>query len=283
MVRSASRLRLPRSLTLLIALSLFLVVAMLGGCVPRTGAPAMRSAGLVQAPPGAFPAAMLPPMSQNFSGSMMFLNREMILPEGRWKVAAIQAIGSKTAGLVVGIVALVRTDGPTLRGVLILSGNAKPLPNGFPVSVICQSSDVIWNDIRQAAPQGEQDCAAINFERPALWRAAQKTVFPGIMGALDLLNVQTPNYLVGVVVHEANLNWALDEMYLANPDAEGIAPDLSTQRALSGWAAFHLAADPQRQHFVDELKARVAPLRLALRRHIEEHAPYIPHSGLTPA
>ena len=260
-----------------------LVLPLLCGCTQHPYSASSPPAMGIQTQHVVFPPSVLPGVGTEASGSITFLNRNMVLPEGHWRVAATQAIMAKGTGLAGAFMALIRVEGTTLRGVLVLAGNARPAPNGFPVSPFCQASDVIWNDVRQAMPQGEQDCALITFERPALWRSAPRTLFAGILQQLDLLNVQPPNYLVILDAHEANRNWSLDEWLYENPDADGIAPDLSTQRALSSWTAFRLASDPARQHFVDDLKARAAPLRLSLRRQIEAHAPYIPNSGLTPA
>ncbi len=260
-----------------------LLLPMLAGCVPQRTASPGRIPLTVQNGPTMLPASLLPPLNQDASGSITFLNRSMALPEGQWKVAATQSVSTKTGVLVGAFVALVRIEGTTLNGVISLFGNAAPAPNGFPLSVTCQSTDVIWNDIPRAIPQGEQDCASINFVRPALWRSVPQSLTASVMKQLDLLNVQPPNYMVGLLVHESNRNWTLDEIFYQNPDIAGVPPDTSTQRALSAWAPFRVASDPGRQRFVDELKQRAAPLRLSVRRQIEAHAPYIPHSGLTPA
>jgi hypothetical protein len=259
-----------------------LLPALLAGCAPQQRmAPGQFAAAPVQHV--VFPPSMLPQVNQQFTGAMPFLNRNMTLPEGSWKVASTQALTGKGMGLVGALVALVRTDGPTLRGILLFAGNARPAPGGFPISNLCQASDVIWNDVRVAQPNGEQDCATINFERPALWRALPRGVVSGIMGQLDLLNVQPPNIVVSVAVHEANLNWSLDETLITNPELAGIPPDMSTQRAQSAWTAFRVARDPARQHYVESLQQKAAPIRMELRRLIQAPAPYVPQSGLTPA
>jgi hypothetical protein len=255
----------------------------LAGCMPKADQVPLHYGTTVPAQAMVFPAALMPQVNQNFTGSMQFLNRGMALPPGTWRVAATQALANKSVGLVGAIVALVQTQGTSLRSVLIFAGNARPSNTGFPVSLLCRASDVIWNDVRQAVPQGDQDCAVVNFERVALWRAVPRTITAGIMGQLDMLNVQPPNMVVSVSVHEANRNWELDETLLDNPDLQGIAPDMSTQRAQSAWTAFRLSADPAKQRFVEDLKARAAPLRTALRRQIDAPAPYLPHTGLTPA
>ncbi len=260
-----------------------LLVPLMAGCVPQSSLTPARIPLAIQNGSSMFPAAMVPPLNQDASASITFLNRTMLLPEGRWKVAATQAVSTKTGVLIGAFMALVRVDGPTLNGVLVLSGNAQPASNGFPVSVVCRATDVIWNDIPRALPQGDQDCASIGFVRPALWRTVPQSISAATMRQLDLLNVQPPNYMIALVIHESNRNWTLDEVFYQNPDIAGVPPDMSTQPALSAWAPFRVASDPARQRFVDELKQRAAPLRLSLRRQIEAHAPYIPRSGLTPA
>jgi hypothetical protein len=225
--------------------------------------------------------SVVPGMGQEFTGSVPFLDRQMALPPGVWKVARSQAVGTKTIGLVGALLTLVQAEGPILQGLVMFSGNARPLPHGFALNQLCLMSDVLWNDIRQAVPQGEQDCAVINFERPALWRGRPMTA--PLMNELDLLNVQPPNFTVSLGVVEANQNWSMTETVIVNPDLEGITPDLSTQRAQSAWTAFRLPADPAKQRLIEKLKQRAAKLRADLRREIQTPAPYLPHTNLTPA
>jgi hypothetical protein len=260
-----------------------LLLPLLAGCMPRADLVPSQASTRMPLQVAAYPPSVLPRVNENFSGSLPFLNRNMTLPAGSWKVANVAVAANKNVGLVGAIVALVRTQGTSLQGVLVFAGNARPLPNGGPVNKLCQMSDVIWNDVRAAVPQGEQDCASVNFERTAFWRAGTNNLTTGIMTQLDLLNVQPPNIMVSVGIHEANRNWMLDEYVFENPDLAGITPDMSTQRAQSAWTAFRLPGDPAKQKFVDDLKRRAEPMRAALRRQIQAPAPYLPGTGLTPA
>ncbi len=243
-----------------------LLLPLLAGCMPRADMAPIGTNAAMLPPQMNFPSAMLPRVGENFTGTLPFLNREMRLPAGSWKVAATQAIVAKNVGLAGAFVALTKIQGTSLQNVLIFFGNARPAPDGFPANKLCQTSDVIWNDVAQNLPQGDQDCAVINFERPVLWRSGNKNAAAGVMSQLDLLNVQPPNIMVSVSVHEANRNWVFDEFLAENPDLAGIAPDMSTQRAQSSWVGFRAAGDPAKQKFIDDLKALAAPMRATLRR-----------------
>ena len=260
-----------------------LLLPLLAGCMPHAETAPVGTNAAMTTPQMIFPSAMLPRVGENHTGSLPFLNREMRLPAGVWKVASTQAIVVKNLGVAGAFVALTKIQGASLQGVLIIFGNARPAPNGFPANKLCQTSDVIWNDVAQNLPQGEQNCAVINFERPVLWRTGNKNVAAGVMSQLDLLNVQPPNIMVSVSVHEANRNWVLDEFLAENPDLAGIPPDMSTQRAQSSWVGFRAAGDPAKQKFIDDLKALATPIRAALRGQIQTPAPYLPGTGLTPA
>ena len=253
---------------------------MLASCAPST-APKTTSTGIMinPAPVG---VTGIPQRNETFSGTMLFLGRTILLPEGSWTVLNADAVGSR-AGLVAAFVSLVRHDGPLLHGLLDIGANVRPSSSGFALNPICTSSDVLWNDVRAAVPYGRQDCAGISFLRPALWRENAKSLNYQQIQALDALGVQTPNIMVALSVNETNAGWFMSETLYLNPDAEGITPDLSTQRAQSTWAAFNLPKDPQKQQFVDRLKAKADPIRANLRHLLDTPPPYVPASGLTPA
>ena len=229
----------------------------------------------------AVPPSVVPGMGQEFTGSVPFLGRQMALPPGLWKVARSQAVGTKAIGLIGALLTMVQAEGPILQGLIMFSGNARPMPHGFTLNQLCVASDVLWNDIRQAVPQGEQDCATINFERPALWRSNPLTA--PLMNQLDLLNVQPPNITVSLGVAESNQNWSMTETVIVNPDLEGITPDLATQRAQSAWTAFRLSADPAKQRLIEKLKQRAETIRADLRRKIQSPPPTLTPTNLTPA
>jgi hypothetical protein len=259
------------------------LLPLLAGCMPHADMPQTGPAAAVAPAQMMFPANVMPHIGDTVTGHVQFLNREMTLPAGAWKVASTQAMMAKTTGLAAAAIALIRVQGTSLQSILVFGGNARPVPNGFAANKLCQSSDVIWNDVAQNTPQGDQDCSTVNFERTVLWRMTGKNVAAGVMNQLDLLNVQPPNIMVSVMAHEANRNWTLDEFLFENPDLAGITPDLSTQRAQSSWVGFRAASDPARQKFIDDLKTLAAPMRAALRRQIATPAPYLPGTGLTPA
>lgn len=224
----------------------------------------------------------LPRVNDSFSGSLPIAGRAAPLPPGRWAVVRSEAATVKNVPLTETVV-LARHDGPVLRSLIRILANLRPVPTGLPLSPTCTSSDVIWNDVRQAIPFGPQDCAAIVFERPALWRENPKMLGYRIIKQLDELGIQTPNILVTYALAETDGTWFLHEYVANNPDLAGISPDLSTQRSQSAWTAFNVAKDPQKQQYVDRMKGELAGLRDALRRALIPPPSYVPGSGLTPA
>jgi hypothetical protein len=223
-----------------------------------------------------------PQANDTYTGTVPFLGRTVPLPEGTWTVLVTHGVSVNKVGLVAASMALIRHDGPTLRGIIQIGGNTRPFPR-MPVNAACTSSDVLWNDVREATANGRQDCSVISFQRPVLWREQQKSFGYLIEKSLDALGIQAPNIMVMLFVHEASAQWFVGETLYANPDLEGITPDMSTQRSQSAWTAFNLPRDPRKQQFIDKLKAQAGPLRAALRQQIDGPAPYVPTSGLTPA
>jgi hypothetical protein len=197
-------------------------------------------------------------------------------------VVETRTVAAKNVGVVAGFVVLVQHDGAVLRNILQISGNLRPLTNGLPLSPECQSSDVLWNDVRAAQPNGEQDCSNIGFARPVLWRENQKDIMAVVMRDLDQLGVLTPNVVVYASIAESNKQWAAEEQLATNPDVSGITPDMATQRALSAWASFNVAKDPLKPPYVDKLKLEAGRIRADLRRQIDGPPPFVPGSGLTP-
>jgi hypothetical protein len=256
-----------------------LAAMLVASCAPQP----QRNDGGAASMTSVAPVALsgFPQPNDTYTGSVPFLGRTVRLPEGTWTVLVTQGLSLRKVGLVVASMALIRHDGPSLRGIIQISGNTRPFPR-MPVNAACTSSDVLWNDVREAIPNGRQDCSAIAFQRPVLWREQQTSFGYLIEKNLDALGIQTPNIMVMLFVHEASASWFVSETLFANPDLEGITPDLSTQRSQSAWTAFNLPRDPRKQQFIDKLKVQAASLRGALRQQIDGPAPYVPASGLTP-
>jgi hypothetical protein len=223
-----------------------------------------------------------PHINQSFTGSVPIFGRNIPLPPGSWTVIAARSVGAHAIGILWGGVALVQRDAAGLRAVIEIGGAVHPLTNGRPIGFTCGSSDVLWNDIHQSVPHGPQDCALIMFERPAFWREQNYGIENQIINQLDALNIQPPNIFISAGIYEANVNTDLAVWLYLNPDLEGIAPDMSTQRAQSAWTAFNYAHDPAKVRFIDKVKAELEPLREALRKQIETPAPFVPGTGLTP-
>jgi hypothetical protein len=257
-----------------------LAAMLVAGCAPQ----AQRSDGGAAAITSVAPVVMngFPQANDSYTGSVPFLGRTVPLPEGTWTVLVTQGLTLNKVGLVAATMALIRHDGPMLRGIIQIGGNTRPFPR-MPVNTVCTSSDVIWNDVREAIANGRQDCTAITFQRPVLWREQPKSFGYEIEKSLDALGIQAPNIMVMLVIHESSARWFIGETLYANPDLEGITPDMSTQRSQSAWTAFNLPRDPRKQQFIDKLKAQAGPLRAALRQQIDGPPPYVPASGLTPA
>jgi hypothetical protein len=229
------------------------------------------------------PVTGQPNINQSFTGSVPIFGRNIPLPPGSWTVIAARSNGAHEVGVTWSGIALMQRDAAGLRGVIEIGGAVHPLTNGRPTSFACASSDVLWNDIRQAVPHGPQDCALIIFERPNLWRQGNNGLDYQIINQLDALGIQPPNIFISAGIYEANTTSDLAFWLCLNPDLEGIAPDMSTQRAQSAWTAFNYAHDPAKLRFIDKVKAELEPLRAALRKQLEAPPPFVPGTGLTPA
>jgi len=174
-------------------------------------------------------------------------------------------------------------EGGVLRAELEIETNARPYPHGVAtLDQTCTSSNVLWNQITQAVPNGTQDCVEIGFQRPALWRQRPGTLAYQSINQMDQLSIQPPNMVVDLALFESNANWSVFERVAYNPELAGVAPDMATQASQSAWAPFNFAHDPAKVSFVDGLKAQVPALRTALRRAIDAPAQFVPGIGLTP-
>jgi hypothetical protein len=231
----------------------------------------------------ALPVDGQPQINQSFAGSVPMFGRNVPLPPGSWTVIAARSLVARGAGVLWGGIALMQRDTSGLRGVIEIGGTVHPLTNGRPTAFACASSDVLWNDIRESVPHGAQDCALIIFERPAFWREKSNDIEFQIISQLDALGIQPPNIFIEAGIYEGNATTDLSVWLCLNPDPEGIAPDMSTQRARSAWTAFNYPHDPAKVRFIERLKSEIEPLRAALRKQIEAPAPFVPGSGLSPA
>jgi len=229
------------------------------------------------------PVSGQPQINQSFTGTVPLFGRTMPLPPGTWTVIAARSIGARATGTLGGSIALAQRDAAGLRAVLEIGSSVHTLTNGRPLAFACTSSDVLWNDIRQAVPHGPQDCASIIFERPAFWREKNDSIEYQIINQLDALSIQPPNIFISAGIYEGNTNADVAIWLYLNPDLEGITPDMSTQRAQSAWTAFNYAHDPAKLRFIDKAKAELEPLRAALRKQIELPTPFVPGNPLTPA
>ena len=211
----------------------------------------------------------LPNMNQTYRGEIPFLDRDTPLPEGEWTVIStyrsLYRDGPPTGG-----VALLRHQGNLLTGLIRMDGNKVPRETALPVSRVCTATGVIWTDMRAAEPGGAQDCVLINFDRTAVWRDIDAPpAFRAIVQSLDDYSVTPPPVMVSAVVFVANARYSLFAELLVNPDLAGIAPDLTTHRSQSDWASFNLSRDPQKQAYVDRLKAWTAGWRNVLKTVID--------------
>jgi hypothetical protein len=254
-----------------------------------SGQVALASAHMPQRP-GARPAprqgwppdeafgGKVPQENATYRGTLPFLNYDVPLPDGDWTVIARNVIMTPTGPANLRV-ALERNDGSELTGLMLLGGNPpnKPFPNGLPVSPICTTSDSIIADARQAEPGGNQDCAIIDFRRSTFLRDTTSVVFVRLAGrSLDQHNVSPPATLVGTTFVVANRTHSLVGDVFFNPDRDGIAPDLATQRGQSGWAAFNIDKDPRKQAFAQHVLRWSRGWRDALKLVLAGQTPRLP-------
>jgi hypothetical protein len=258
----------------------------LGGCAAGNMPPG-RTVGTIPQSPMAVATSVnvagIPAVSQSFTGSMPVFGRNVPLPPGSWTVIANRTMSVRNAGTVAATIGLAQAEGGRLKAVYDVTVNARAMPTGMPLGPACVMSDVLWSNVVTAVPNGSQDCAAVVFLRPALWREnPQQSGFQNMRG-LDQLGLVAPNIMVGLTIQERSRAWIMDALLMENPDLSGITPDMSTQRAQSAWTAYNYQSDPAKVRFVDHLKAEAQALRLRLREQVDAPGQFVPGSGLTPA
>lgn len=222
----------------------------------------------------AHPIAGQPRIGTVFTGSVPMFGRQVPLPGGDWTVLTVQSRRNIDTGQQSGSVALVQRDGPLLQGIVqaVIADRRMVAANELPP--ICTSSDVLWNDIRQAVPFGPKDCSAIYFERPDLWWVSYFSLPSQVLQNLRESDMRLPRVVVALHLYEEGAGPVLTESVALNPDARGIAPDLYMTRGRSSWTAFALATDPAKQQLLGDLKSLAPPLRAALRAQAESTAPF---------
>jgi hypothetical protein len=254
----------------------------------RGPAPVVRPAGSLPVfsranPPGWPSDAVLggpePQMNTPYRGTMPFLGHTIPLPDGDWTVISRNAVETRDRTPVSVRIVLERNDGPVLTGLMVLGGNpaSHPFPHGLPVSPICTGSDVILADAGQADPGGDLNCATVDFHRSTFLRDATSPMFVRVAGnGLDQRNISPPPTLVGTAFIVATRTHSLVGDVFFNPDRAGIAPDVATQRAMSGWTAFNIAKDPAKQAFAQKVLDWSRGWRAALKLALAGKSPRLP-------
>jgi hypothetical protein len=222
------------------------------------------------------PVAGQPKIGTTFYASFVMFGRTIPLPDGAWTVLAAQSRRDPATVRWSGGIALVQRNGPTLLGLVQAVAADRQMLAPEQVPAICTSSDVLWNDIRQAVPFGPQDCSSIYFERPDLWWISAFTLPEQVLGSLRDADITPPHVVVALHLYEAGTGLVLTESVALNPEPRGIAPDAYMFRGQSTWTAVALARDPAKLKLLDDLKALAAPLRAMLRVQVESTAPFGP-------
>jgi hypothetical protein len=222
------------------------------------------------------PIAGQPAIGTIISGSFVMFGRTISVPGGAWTVLTAQSRRDPVTGRVSGGVALVQREGHVLLGLVQAVVADRKMVEAGDVPAVCTSSDVLWNDVRQAVPFGPQDCTSIYFERPDLWWASPMSLPDQVMISLQDVDVAAPHVVVALHLYEAGGNLVLTESVALNPEPRGIAPDAYMLRGQSSWTAFSAARDPAKLKLLDELKGLAAPLRATLRAQVEAPPPLVP-------
>ncbi len=216
----------------------------------------------------------VPEMNRTYSGSVVMLGRTIPLPAGAWTVVA-RGISAATVDPPSLDIAFIRSSGDALTGLLAIYGTplGRPASAGFKVNATCAPAEVITADIAAENPGGDQDCLTVRFFRPVTYRDIRANpLVHAIIAQLDARNISAPPVMVGAEVFEADRAHELRMSGYFNPDAAGIAPDLSVQRAQSAWAPYNLPKDPQKVAYVERIKAWGESWRLGLRQLLEERS-----------
>jgi hypothetical protein len=224
----------------------------------------------------------LPEMNRTYSGTVPMIGRNIPLPAGAWTTIEtdrkIYRAGPPTGGVM-----LMRHDGNVLTGLIEIQGNTLPREGvTYPVNPFCAMSDVISSDVRAAEPGGRQDCAMITFSRTATW---QDNMAPPALRAVskgfDSFGVTLPPVLITAGFFVSNPRYSLAEVVWLNPDIDGIAQDLSTQRSQSDWASFNLGRDPRKQAYVDRVKAWSTQWRAVVKAEVDGARPVLSAEAMT--
>jgi hypothetical protein len=222
------------------------------------------------------PVAGQPKIGTTFYRSFVMFGRTIPLPDGAWTVLAAQSRRDPATGRWSGGIALVQRNGPSLLGLVQAVAADRKMLAPEQVPAICTSSDVLWNDIRQAVPFGSQDCSSIYFERPDLWWISAFTLPEQVLGSLRDADITPPHVVVALHLYEAGTGLVLTESVALNPESRGIAPDAYMFRGQSSWTAVGLAHDPAKLKLLDDLKNLAVPLRATLRTQADSTARFGP-------
>jgi hypothetical protein len=202
--------------------------------------------------------------------------RQVPLPDGAWTVLTVQSRHQTGTKQQSGSVALVQRDGPLLQGIVQAVIADRKMVEANELPPICTSSDVLWNDIREAVPFGAKDCSAIYFERPDLWWVSYLSLPSQVLQTLQASRVTIPRVVVALHLYEEGAGPVLTESVALNPVAHGIAPDVYMARGQSSWTAASVAKDPAKQKLLRDLESLAVPLRAALRAQADSTAPFGP-------
>jgi hypothetical protein len=210
-----------------------------------TQLPATPSAHPARPPSPADLGVPLAELHATYTGSILLAGRQAPLPDGAWHLVG-RVIAWGRGSDVNEELLLLRQTGNSVSGFLIYSANplAKPAP-GYRLFASCSDSNRLYADVRQAEPDGAQDCLSIQFVSEAALRAPNAPATAKVLAdAANARNLAIPETMLVTSLVQADQTHAMVFALYLNPDLAGVPPEPSTVRAQSGWASFNLDKDP---------------------------------------
>ncbi|MEJ0070078.1 MAG: hypothetical protein WDO24_16680 [Pseudomonadota bacterium] len=196
-----------------------------------------------------------PIYGKSYSGTLNFFGIVMPLPVGEWTLIARVPEAQTPATPETEAVALAKTDGDKLIGLIVFRGNLplNPSTTGFRADVFCDRTDLLYANTAQNENLGPQDCVVVNYGITAAWDAPNTLpVYKTINGELKLKKVAVPRVVVFSYFRLASKRTLLQAWYYFNPEIEGFPPAVAGTEA-QVWSKYKLPDEPKRQAYVQRV------------------------------
>lgn len=198
------------------------------------------------------------PLGSVQQGTVSFPYVHVPLPPGQWAVTALNETRNNLNNVTASITMASIVNG-RFRGMVAISTNIDPNANGWQLSKFCARKDLYFMQ-SDTNFQKEQSCWGINHHIVAATSSYRPTYGKNIRQVLAEHGIDMPSVMINTTFHFASESAFLTYEIALNPVAFGLPADQRTSWADSPWHRDLIARDTQRQAFLDQVKARYAPL-----------------------